>query len=319
MQNHDANRPLVRLPVGRGVMRARRGAARLTLLLLPLLLGAAGDAPTDIVAQQGAIKFSAADIRGLIDHADPQVRAQVQANPTALADFVRDRLLRQNLLAEAHAANWDQNADVIARINDARDTIIAQTFLASRGPTDPTYPSQAEVAAAYEANKARFSVPKQFHVAQIAILVPAGASKEVDEAARRKALGLREQALKPMADFGALASQNSQDRGSAEHGGDMGWVREDALVPVVHDAVVKLSDNGIAGPVRSTEAWHVVKLYATKPATVMTLEQAHDSLVLAMQQARAQQTARAYIDALVRKDPMQLDEIDLARRVAAAH
>lgn len=317
LDHADRNRMYGRKFVGTALRRPRR-AASLALLLLPLLLGAAGDAPTDIVAQQGDAKFTAADIRDMVDRQDPAVRAQLQASPTALAEFVRDRLLRQNLLAEAHTANWDQKADVIARANDARDTVIVQTYIASRIPMDPTFPSDAEIAAAYEANKARFMMPKQYHVSQIAILVPAGASKDVDEEARRKVVDLRQQALKPMADFGALASRNSQDQASAPHGGDMGWVREDALVPVVRDAISKLPDGSISQPLRSSEAWHLVKLFATRPAGVLPLDQVRDTLVQAMRQSRLQQATRTYLEDLVRKDPIQLNEIDLARRVAAA-
>jgi peptidylprolyl isomerase len=318
MQNHDATKRMCGSQLLGDVPRPPRRAASLALLLLPLLLGAAGDAPPDIVAQQGDAKFTAADIRDMIDRQDPALRTQLQSSPTALAEFVRDRLLRQNLLTEAHTAKWDEKPDVVARVNDARDTVIVQTYVASRIPTDPTYPSDAEIAAAYDANKARFAMPKQYHVSQIAILVPQGASKEVDEEARRKVADLRQQALKPMADFGALASRNSQDQASATHGGDMGWVREDALVPVVRDAISKLPDGSISQPLRSSEAWHVVKLFATKPAGVLPLDQVRDTLVQAMRQRRMQDATRTFLEDEVRKQPIQLNEIDLARRVAAA-
>ena len=298
---------------------AMSGAASLALMLLPLLLGAA-DAPPEIVAQQGDVKLTAAQIRDLVDHADPGLRAQLQANPTALVAYVRDQLLRRTLLAQAHAAKWDERPEIIARANDAHDAVIEQTYVASRIPIDPMYPSQAEIAAAYEANKERFAVPKMFHLAQIAILVPSGAAKDVDEAARRKIDDLRQQGMKPMEDFGALASRNSQDKSTAEHGGDLGWVREDALVPGLHDAVVKLSDGGITPPLHSAVGWYIVKLYASRPAAVAPLDQVRDTLIQAMRQARAQQSTRTYLENLERQDPITISsEADLAAKVSTAH
>jgi peptidylprolyl isomerase len=293
---------------------AAKGAA----VAPPLLPAGAAVSPADIVAQRGDIKLTAADIRDMLDRADPAQRAQAQASQAALVDFVRDRLLRLSLLAEAHAAKWDQNADVMARANDARDTVIVQTYLASRTPPDPNYPSQADITATYEANKERFTVPKQYHVAQIAILVPAGAAKEVDEAAHRRAAALRQQALDPEADFAELANKNSQDRATAGRDGDLGWLRADQFVPALRDVVTKLAENAISEPVRSAEAWHVVKLLATMPPSVLPLEQVRDALVLALRQTRAQQAAGAYVDELLRKQPIQLNELDLAHRVAAA-
>ncbi len=297
-----------------GVPPAAKGAA----FNPPLLPAGAAASPADIVAQRGDIKLTAADIRDMLDHADPALRAQAQASQAALVDFVRDRLLRLSLLAEAHAARWDQNADVIARANDARDTVIVQTYLASRTPPDPNYPSQADITATYEANKERFTVPEQYHVAQIAILVPAGAAKDVDEAAHRRAEALREQALDPEADFAELANKNSQDRATAGRGGDLGWLRADQFVPALRDVITKLSENAVSEPVRSADAWHVVKLLGTKPPSVLPLEQVRDALVQGLRQARAQQFASAYVEELLRKQPIQLNELDLAHRVAAA-
>jgi peptidylprolyl isomerase len=303
----------------KAALAMRRGLPPVALLLLPLLLGAAGNAPTDVAARRGDVKLTVADVRDMIAHADPAIRAQVQSNPAALADFVRDRVLRQTLLEEARAVHWEQNPDVIAKIKEARDTVIAQTYVVSKVPADPNFPTEAEIASAYEANKARFTIPQQYHLAQIAIVVPAGASKDVDDAARRKAQTLRQEALKPKADFAELARKESQDRTSADRGGDMGWVREDALVPTVRDAVAGLAENGISEPARSSESWHVVKLLGTRPGGVLPLDQVRGSLIQALQQARTQQMARAYVQDLLRKEPIQLNEHDLAQTVSATH
>ena len=319
MQNDGARKGGQGSRGGGTLTRPRNGEVTLALLLMPLLLGAAGDAPTDVVAQRGDVKLTAADIRDMVDHTDPPLRTQLQSNPTALAEFVRDRLLRRTLLNEAHATKWDENPDVVARANEARDTVIMQTYLISKIPTDPNYPSQADIAAAYEANKARFATPKQYHVAQIAILVPAGASKEADDEAHRKAQALRAQALKPKADFADLAKKASQDKASAERGGDMDWLREDQLVPSVRDAVANLPDNGITEPVRSPLAWHVVKLLGVRPPGVLPLVAVRDSLVQALRQNRSQTLVRSYLEDLLKKEPIQLNEIDLAHRVAEVH
>jgi len=85
----------------------------------------------------------------------------VTANPQALANFVRERLLNLSVLAEAKSKNWDSRPDIVRRMNETRDAVILQTYLTSVVPADPLYPSEAEVTAAYESNKARLMLPRQ--------------------------------------------------------------------------------------------------------------------------------------------------------------
>jgi peptidylprolyl isomerase len=270
----------------------------------------------DVVAQRGALRLTAAEVHDLVERADPAVRTQLGADPAALTAFVRERILQLALVAEAQAKGFDQRPEVIQRMNDARDAALAQAYLAAATQPDAAYPTDADIAAAYESNKARFAVPKQYHLAQIAILVPQGAPRDADDQARRKLQDLRTQALRPKADFADLARKNSQDRNGAEHGGDIGWVREDQLVAGVKEAVVNLADGAISDPLRGPSGWHLVKLLGTRPASVAPLADVREQIVQALRQARQQQLARAYIDDLQRREPIQLNEIDLARAVA---
>ena len=286
-------------------------------ILALLLTTAAGEPPAaDIVAQRGDIRLTAAEVRGFLDRTDPATRAKVEATPAALAGFVRDRLLDQAMLAEARANRWDQKPEVIQRANEARDAVVLQSYVASLVPADPAFPSDAEIAAAYEANKMRFMLPRQYHLAQIVILVPAGAS---DDEAKRKAAELHAQAVRPKADFSDLAKRTSQDRASADKGGDLGWLRDDELIPALKEPVAGLPEGGTSDVIRLPDGFHIIRLLATKPAAPATLADVKPQLVQALRQMRAQKAVRAYIDEMLRKDPIQLNEIDLARQVSGTH
>jgi hypothetical protein len=285
-------------------------------VLTTLLLAAAGDPPSsDIVAQRGNLRLTAADVRDMLSRADPAVRARLEASPVALAGFVRDRLLNEAMLAEARAKGWDQKPEIVQRANEARDAVILQTYAASLVPPDPAFPNDADIAAAYEANKTRFMLPRQYHLSQIVVLVPPGASHEAEEDARRKAVSLRAQATKPNADFSDLAKKQSQDRASADRGGDQGWVREDQLIPALKDPVAGLPENGTTDPTRLPDGFHIIRLLGTKAAGPAAIADVKPQLVQALRQVRAQQSVRAYIDEMLRKEPIQLNEIDLARQV----
>ncbi len=305
---------------------------RAAMLLIPLgllFLAAAADPPptpaptptptptpmTDIVAQRGDIKLTATDVSAMLARLDPAVRAKADASPSALAAFVRQRILDDALLAEAKAKGWDQKPDIAQRINDARDVVIVQTYATSLVPPDPNFPTDTVVSQTYEANTARFMIPRQYHLAQIAFLVPQNAQPEVDEAARKKAAELRAQAVRPKADFAQLARKNSQERSSAEKGGDAGWVREDALVPQIRQAVANLSDGAISEVIHLQDGYHIIRLLGTKPPEPAPLEDVRPQIVQALQQARTQQGIRAYVDRMLQAEPIQLNEIGLANQV----
>jgi peptidylprolyl isomerase len=288
-------------------------------IMSAVLLGGAGDPPpADVVAQRGDLRLTVADVRDMLAHTDPATRTRLEASPAALAGFVRDRLLDEAILNEARSKGWDQRPDVMQRIAEARDAVIVQSYAAGLSPADPAYPSDADIAAAYEANKTRFMLPRQYHVAQIVVLVPQGATRDAEEEARRKAADLRAQAVKPKADFAELARKQSQDAASADRGGDQGWVREDQLVAPVKDALAGLPDNGTTDALRLPDGFHIIRLLGTKPAGPAPLADVRPQLVQALRQARAQQAVRAYVDEMLRKEPIQLNEIDLARQVSGA-
>ena len=309
-----------------------RPFSRLALLLTTGVFLAAADVPpvappavtpaaapaSDIVAQRGGVKLVTADIRDALSHIDPGLRDQVLGNPQALAEFVKERMIRQILLAEAHTAKFDDKPDVAARANDARGTAMMQLWLASQAQVDPAYPSQAELQVAYEANKARFVIPPQYHVQQIAILVPANASKEAEAEALKKAKDARAQVAKAKADFAELAKKLSQDPNSASKGGDLGWLREDQILKPVRDVLAGLAENAISEPVRGADSFHVVKLLGTRPQSLAPLDQVKANLIAALRQARAQQTTNAYLESLLKTQPVQINDIGLADRLKAA-
>lgn len=287
-----------------------------TLGLAALLVGAQAPAPSDpIVAQSGDITLTASAVKAMLDAADPSVREQIQHDPAALTQMVRLELVRRVLLAEALQKKWADNPDVAARIAQARDAVIINSYLASQTQPPHDFPTDADVSAAYDSNKTRFMVPRQYHLAHIFIAVPPGAAKSAEDEALKRARDLRAQAGKPKADFADIAKHGSDDKQSAQNGGDLGWLREDALVQPIKDAVSGLAEGAISEPVRAADGWHVLKLAGTKPAAPATLAEVHGSLVRALRQQRAAQAERALVDETLRRQPARIDEIQLAKIV----
>lgn len=85
----------------------------------------------------------------------------------------------------------------------------------------------------------------------------------VNNAERAKALARAEEVLLQLndgADFGDLAKKYSDDLGSAQQGGDLGWTPRGTLVPEFEAAAYNL-DTGEVSPIIETEfGFHIIKL-----------------------------------------------------------
>jgi len=64
--------------------------------------------------------------------------------------------------------------------------------------------------------------------------------------------------------FAAAAREFSQDPGSANQGGDMGWSMPDVYDPAFRDALMKLQKGQLSAPVHSSFGWHLIELMDTR-------------------------------------------------------
>ncbi len=80
-----------------------------------------------------------------------------------------------------------------------------------------------------------------------------------DNEARQQLEQLR-QRIRDGADFAELAKLNSDDKGSGERGGDLGWVSPGMLVPQFEQEMNALKLNEISAPFKTPFGWHIVQV-----------------------------------------------------------
>ena len=142
----------------------------------------------------------------------------------------------------------------------------------------------------YEDEKARFVEPERRLASHILVRVEGAADEAARKAAEAKAASLYEQA-KSGADFAALAKANSEDPGSREGGGDLGWVEKGTMVAPFEQALFSMKAGEVVGPVQTDFGYHVLQLREVSGGAQVPFEQAREEL------AREQATAdreRAY-------------------------
>jgi peptidylprolyl isomerase len=279
---------------------SKKNAFLLSLILAWALPAQAAD---PVVAEQGSTQLTAAQVRALIDAADPDTRKKLAADPAALKNFITTYLLGQAVLNTAVAAQWDKRPDIAELAKRAHDSAIAQSFLAAQGTPPVAYPSDAEIEAAYTQNRAQLMQPRTYHLAQLFAVAPA----PKQDAARRILADLRAQIVK-----GRFAFETAGTHAQGVAYGDLGFLPENRLQPGVKNAVAGLPEGQITAPVCTDAGCTLLKLLATRPAGPPPLADIRANLVHAMRQQKQRQLEQAYANSLLSKAPVRVDEIQLS-------
>ena len=99
-------------------------------------------------------------------------------------------------------------------------------------------------------------VIQQTHVRHILLKTSAIRS---DDETRQLALELRQRILDG-ADFEELAREYSEDIGSAQEGGDLGWTNPGQMVPAFENAMDSVALDDVSQPIHSEFGWHILQV-----------------------------------------------------------
>lgn len=147
--------------------------------------------------------------------------------------------------------------------------------------------SDAEIKSYYEQNAKRYGEEEQRRASHILIKVDKGASDVDKAAAKAKAEKVLAQVKKNPSDFAKLAKEYSQDPGSAERGGDLGYFGKGMMVKPFEDTVYKLKQGEISDLVESDFGYHIIQLTGIKTASVKPLDEVKDDIAAEIRKQKA--------------------------------
>ena len=174
----------------------------------------------------------------------------------------------------------------------------------------------AQLKAYYDDQKAktpeRFTQPDQRRVRHILLQVP---DPKDDATVKAKAESILKRAQNGE-DFSALAKEFSQDPGSAQQGGDLGWSERKAFVGPFADAAFGMKEGEITGPVKTQFGYHILKLDGIQPTNVKTFEQAKADLEAEYRRSEAERLFNGAQDELADAALQNTTDIDVVARKA---
>lgn len=144
---------------------------------------------------------------------------------------------------------------------------------------------ETELKAFYADNREQFVGPEQRRASHILIEGnDADAKAKIDDLAQQ---------LRDGADFAELAKIHSDDSGSSEAGGDLGFFQRDVMEPAFEEAVFALSVGEVSEPVQTEFGYHLIKLTEIDAPAGADFAEARDEIE---QQYRRQQARQQFFD-----------------------
>jgi peptidyl-prolyl cis-trans isomerase C len=194
-----------------------------------------------------------------------------------LENYIRKRLLIQ----EAFKSGFNRQPDVAEALDAARESALFDRYV--RDVVASSIVSDGEIKAYYNEHPADFATPEKVHVRHIVIAVtnagPAPKTKEQAlERIKQVALEIRgadvasAQATKDpetlahlrLAHFQDAAKKYSED-GSAQSGGDLGWITKGQTDPDFETAAWNMKVGTLSGIVQTKFGYHLLYIEGRQP------------------------------------------------------
>jgi peptidyl-prolyl cis-trans isomerase C len=188
--------------------------------------------------------------------------------------------------------------------NDIRDDLTIQKLIenevAARSAVTPE-----QVADFYAKNPDQFKQPERVRASHILITVPKGADEATKTTARTKATDILKQ-VKAGQDFAALAKQHSQDPGSGQNGGDLGFFQPGQMVGPFNDVAFTLAPGAISDLVETEFGFHIIKVVEKQTARSVPLDEVRPQLEQYLERMNRQQQTDAFVNGLKAKGKIEI-------------
>ena len=148
------------------------------------------------------------------------------------------------------------------------------------------------VRGAYDERSEEFDRPEQVRARHVLIRLPEDAEAE-EEATARERMDAIEKRIQEGADFADVALEVSEDPGSKEKGGDLGFFPRGRMVPPFEEAAFSLEPGAISEVIRTTHGLHLIRVEERQAAMVVPFEEVRDEIARDLvRQDEARQVAR---------------------------
>ena len=156
--------------------------------------------------------------------------------------------------------------------------------------------SDDDLKARYQRDIQQYEVPNRVHVEHILFMTVGKPDAEVDEI-KKKAEDVLKQ-VKKGAKFEDLAKKYSEDPGTKDKGGDLGFIVQGQTVPEFEKVAFSLQPGSVSDLVKTQYGFHIIKVLAKETAHTKPFDEVKDSIRAPMMLTKTDEDASKIADQL---------------------
>jgi len=149
--------------------------------------------------------------------------------------------------------------------------------------------SDEDLKAKYQREIQQYEVPNRVHAEHILFMTVGKPDAEVDEIKKKADEVLKQ--LKKGAKFEDLAKKDSEDPGTKDKGGDLGWIVQGQTVPEFEKVAFSLPPGSLSELVKTQFGFHIIKVLAKETAHTKPFDEVKDSIRAPMMLTKADDEA----------------------------
>jgi peptidyl-prolyl cis-trans isomerase D len=180
--------------------------------------------------------------------------------------------------------------------------------------------TREDLQAYYDAHRDQYRVPEQVKVSHIWVKMPLpGADGKIDDKAVSEAQKRADDLLKQLkngAKFEDVAKKSSEDPGSSNVGGSLGWISKSQMGPEFEKAVTSMSKGQMSDVVKTLDGFHIIRLDDKQDAHMKSLDEVKAEIEPIVKQQKGQQAAQKVAEDLLQAAKTQgLDAAAAAKSI----
>lgn len=150
---------------------------------------------------------------------------------------------------------------------------------------------------------------EQIRARHILIQANKNASMKEKSAARRRINEIKKK-IKEGADFTEMVKEYSEDPGSKNRGGDLGYFAKGDMVPEFEKAAFSLKVGEVSDPVLTDFGYHIIRLEEKRASTSFSFEAARNDLEQYLYQLKIQEEYEKWLKSLRAKATIKINDIE---------
>lgn len=281
---------------------------RTILLILLFFISLAQAEDKTIIAKYKDKIITDKDLERIISYYESTQKMAINENPQLKLSVLRQIITNNIVSSIAEEKGFTKRDDIKEQIKLITEHFITSLYLKEEVLFKVSPPTEEDIKNYYNLHLNEFiETPEQVRARHILLRIPPNTKDEEKKAVIQRAEKIIKQ-IKEGADFGEMAKLHSDDPGSKNKGGDLGFFTRGRMVKPFEDAVFSLKIGEISSPIITNFGVHIIKVEDRKEATYKPFEKVKKEVEQKALEKKQKEKVLEYLENLFKSEKVQINE-----------